>query len=130
MASSVDSVYLSSDFVNDYSCEVCESKNIQASADFFCEKCSKCFCKKCLYHHDQINVNHLTYGRGETNKWPLAKKLEDLLLKCDVHNNKKLKMFCQDHSQLCCSDCVSLKHRYVTLYNKLIGSRSVQIYQK
>ncbi|XP_052262107.1 uncharacterized protein LOC127865987 isoform X2 [Dreissena polymorpha] len=54
------------------------------------------------------------YGRGETNKWPLAKTMEDLILKCDIHNNKKLKMFCQDHSQLCCSDCVLLNHRQCT----------------
>ncbi|KAH3750147.1 hypothetical protein DPMN_184665 [Dreissena polymorpha] len=40
--------------------------------------------------------------------------MEDLLLKCDVHNNKILKMFCQDHSQLCCSDCVLLNHRQCT----------------
>ncbi|KAH3869844.1 hypothetical protein DPMN_033015 [Dreissena polymorpha] len=37
--------------------------------------------------------------------------MEDLLLKFDVHTNENLKMFCQDHSQLCCSDCVLLYHR-------------------
>ncbi|KAH3829128.1 hypothetical protein DPMN_131116 [Dreissena polymorpha] len=40
--------------------------------------------------------------------------MEDLLLKCDVHPDKKVKMFCQDHSQLCCSDCVLLNHRQCT----------------
>ncbi|KAH3876891.1 hypothetical protein DPMN_000742 [Dreissena polymorpha] len=36
--------------------------------------------------------------------------MEDLLLKCDVHH-KKLKMFCENHSQLCCSDCLPRNHR-------------------
>ncbi|XP_052251560.1 uncharacterized protein LOC127858436 [Dreissena polymorpha] len=111
MASSVVSVHKSSDFVKDFSCNVCENKNVEVSADFYCETCLKGFCEKCLFHHDQIYFNHLKYGRGETNKWPLAKTMEDLLLKCDVHSNKKLKMFCLDHGQLCCSDCVLLNHR-------------------
>ncbi|KAH3700331.1 hypothetical protein DPMN_075307, partial [Dreissena polymorpha] len=110
MATSVGSVHTSSDIVKDYDCDGCKSKTIQASADSFCETCLKCFCEKCLYYHDQVFANHLTYGRGEANKWPISKTIEDLLLKCDVHSNKKLKMFCEDHSQLCCSDCVLLNH--------------------
>ncbi|KAH3779310.1 hypothetical protein DPMN_157111 [Dreissena polymorpha] len=50
--------------------------------------------------------------------------MEDLLLKCNIHNNKKLKMFCQDHSQLCCSDCVLLNHRQCT--NLALISESVK----
>ncbi|XP_052265573.1 uncharacterized protein LOC127868045 [Dreissena polymorpha] len=114
MATSVDSVHKSSDSVKDYLCGSCESKHIEVSAAIFCETCLKYFCEECLHHHDHIFVNHLKYGRGETNKWPLTKTMEDLLMKCEVHNNKKLKMFCQDHSQLCCSDCVLLNHRQCT----------------
>ncbi|XP_052220268.1 uncharacterized protein LOC127837350 isoform X2 [Dreissena polymorpha] len=124
MASSLDSVYKSSDSVKDYSCIGCISKNIEKSADFFCETCWKCFCEKCLYHHDKVFVNHLTYGRRETSKWPLEKAIEDLLLKCDIHNNEKLKVFCQDHSQLCCCDCLLLNHRQCT--NLALISESVK----
>ncbi|XP_052234919.1 uncharacterized protein LOC127847208 [Dreissena polymorpha] len=132
MATSVDSVNDSSDFVKDYSCVACESKNIEISADVFCETCLKCFCQTCLYHHDQMFVNHVTYGRGESNKWPLTKTTEDLLLKCDVHNSKTLKMFCQDHSLLCCSDCLLVNHRQCTnvaLISESIKNLSVDIRQ-
>ena len=111
MATSVGSVHSSSDLVKDYVCFACEGKNLEESADYFCETCMKFFCGKCSYQHDQFYTNHSKYGREETNKWPLTKKIEDLLLKCDVHKDKKLKMFCQDHSQLCCTDCVLLDHR-------------------
>ncbi|XP_052252512.1 uncharacterized protein LOC127859294 [Dreissena polymorpha] len=124
MATSVGSVHTSSDIVKDYDCDGCKSKTIQASADSFCETCLKCFCEKCLYYHDQVFANHLTYGRGEANKWPISKTIEDLLLKCDVHSNKKLKMFCEDHSQLCCSDCVLLNHRQCS--NLALISESVK----
>ncbi|XP_052234923.1 tripartite motif-containing protein 66-like isoform X1 [Dreissena polymorpha] len=132
MATSVDSVNDSSDYVKDYSCVACESKNIELCADFFCETCLKCFCQTCLYHHDQMFVNHVTYGRGESNKWPLTKTTEDLLLKCDVHNSETLKMFCQDHSQLCCSDCLLVNHRQcknVALISESAKNPSVDIQQ-
>ncbi|KAH3869813.1 transcription intermediary factor 1-beta-like [Dreissena polymorpha] len=132
MATSAHSVYESSDFVKDFSCFVCASKNIETSADIFCETCLKCFCQNCLYHHDQMFVNHSTHGRVEQNKWPLIKTMEDSLLKCDVHNNKKLKMFCQDHSQLCCSDCVLLNHRQCTnlaLISESVNKLSVDMKQ-
>ena len=111
MATSESSVYNSPDLVKDYVCGPCESKTIEESADYFCAGCMKFFCRKCINLHDQLYANHSKYGREETNKWPLTKAVEDLLLKCDVHKNEKLKMFCQDHCQLCCSDCAFLNHR-------------------
>ncbi|KAH3782185.1 hypothetical protein DPMN_160097 [Dreissena polymorpha] len=111
MATSVGSVHSSSDLVKDYVCFACEGNNLEESADYFCETCMKFFCGKCSYQHDPFYTNHSKYGRKETNKWPLPKKIEDLLLKCDVHKEKKLKMFCEDHCKLCCTDCVLLNHR-------------------
>ncbi|KAH3782182.1 hypothetical protein DPMN_160094 [Dreissena polymorpha] len=111
MATSVGSVHSSSDLVKDYVCFACEGKNIEESADYFCETCMKFFCRKCFCQHDPFYTNHSKYGREETNKWPLTKNIEDLLLKCDVYKDKKLEMFCEDHSQLCCTNCVLLIHR-------------------
>ncbi|XP_052275434.1 uncharacterized protein LOC127874836 isoform X2 [Dreissena polymorpha] len=114
MATSLGSGHNSSDLVKDYVCGGCESRNIYESADYFCATCTKFFCRKCIDPHDQIYANHSKYGRGETNKWPLTQTMEDLLLNCAVHKEEKLKMFCQDHSQLCCTDCVLLNHRQCT----------------
>ena len=80
MATLVGSVHSSWDLVKDYVCGACESKHINECADYFCETCMKFFCGKCIYHHDQLYANHSKYGKGETNKWPLAKKTEDFLL--------------------------------------------------
>ncbi|XP_052221852.1 uncharacterized protein LOC127838265 [Dreissena polymorpha] len=132
MATSVGSVHNSSDLVKDYVCGACECKNIQEIADYFCEICRKFFCGKCIYQHDQLYVNHSKYGREETNKWPLTKQIEDLLLKCNVHKEKKLKMFCQDHSQLCCTDCAFLNHRQcinVALISDSVKNISVDMQQ-
>ncbi|KAH3819912.1 uncharacterized protein LOC127881637 [Dreissena polymorpha] len=128
----VDSGNSGSDLVKDYVCGGCESRTIFESADYFCATCTKFFCRKCIDPHDQIYAKHSKYGREETNKWPLTKIMEDLLLKCDVHKDKKLKMFCQDHSQLCCTDCVLLNHRQctkMTLISESVKTKSFDMQQ-
>ncbi|XP_052222316.1 uncharacterized protein LOC127838540 [Dreissena polymorpha] len=114
MATNVGSVQNSSDLLKDYVCGACESRHIHESAAYFCASCMKFFCGKCINQHDQLYENHAKYRKEETKKWPLTKSMEDFLLICDVHKEKKLTTFCQDHSQLCCPDCVLLNHRQCT----------------
>ncbi|KAH3739635.1 E3 ubiquitin-protein ligase TRIM33-like [Dreissena polymorpha] len=114
MTASLDSGLNSSDLVKDYFCGGCESRQIYESADYFCATCTRFFCRKCINPHDKPYANHSKYEGGDTNKWPLTKTMEDLLLKCDVHKDEKLRMFCQDHSKLCCTDCAFLCHRQCT----------------
>ena len=106
------SVHKSSDLVDDYCCGACEEKLIKESAEFFCKTCTKLFCGNCINLHSQLYEKHSSFGRGDMNKWPLCKKTEDFLQICDVHKGERLNMFCQDHNQLCCTNCVLLSHRY------------------
>ncbi|XP_052253921.1 uncharacterized protein LOC127860121 isoform X1 [Dreissena polymorpha] len=118
--------------VRDYDCGGCESRQIYISADYFCSTCTKFFCRTCIDPHDKIYSNHSKYGRRETNRWPLTKTMEDLLMNCAVHKEKKLKMFCQDHSQLCCTDCVLLNHRQctnMTLISEAVKTQSFDMQQ-
>ncbi|KAH3855140.1 hypothetical protein DPMN_097701, partial [Dreissena polymorpha] len=110
MATSFSPVHKSSDLVKDYCCGACRSRSIEEIAEMYCETCLKCFCGKCIFHHSQLYADHITYGRGDMNKWPLTKKMEDFLYKCEIHKDKKLKMFCKDHSKPCCTNCAFLNH--------------------
>ncbi|KAH3790391.1 hypothetical protein DPMN_168590 [Dreissena polymorpha] len=59
-------------------------------------------------------------------KWPLSKKMETSLLTCVIHKGEKLKMYCLDHSQLCCSKCFELNHSQcskVTQISELTNSQ-------
>ncbi|KAH3707254.1 hypothetical protein DPMN_066653 [Dreissena polymorpha] len=58
--------------------------------------------------------------------------MEELLWKCDVHNDQKLNMFCQDHRKLCCSACVQLNHSQCTnvaLISESVNKKSVDMQQ-
>ncbi|XP_052283874.1 uncharacterized protein LOC127880594 isoform X1 [Dreissena polymorpha] len=80
-------------------------------ADFYCESCVKFYCGECVNMHNKLFTKHTPYGRGAMKKWPVAKKVEDFLLKCDIHKEESLKMYCDDHSELCCTNCAFLNHR-------------------
>ncbi|KAH3870173.1 hypothetical protein DPMN_033355 [Dreissena polymorpha] len=96
--------------VEDFSCTRCLEQNLTESADIYCEKCLRFYCKKCVILHSQFFTKHMTCGREDIKKWPVSKAVEDFLRKCEVHEDETLTQFCHDHSQLCCSACVGTIH--------------------
>ncbi|XP_052247465.1 uncharacterized protein LOC127855711 [Dreissena polymorpha] len=100
-----------SDSFIDFCCSPCHEHKTVQWAEFYCDNCVKFYCPKCINLHGQLFGKHVTYGRGDTSKWPLSKEVEDFLLKCDLHTDKHLEMYCNDHSQLCCTNCAFLNHR-------------------
>ncbi|KAH3889915.1 hypothetical protein DPMN_013982 [Dreissena polymorpha] len=108
---SMPAVDVASDEVKDHCCSACVEQSIEICADFYCETCLKLYCRQCIHHHGQLFKKHTPYGRNQMNKWPVSKKVKDFLLMCEVHKGETLKMFCDDHSQLCCTDCAFVNHR-------------------
>ncbi|XP_052261085.1 uncharacterized protein LOC127865172 [Dreissena polymorpha] len=102
-----------SDRVFFFGCVSCKkNKNIEEYAVYYCEKCQQCFCRQCCeLHHDYLFSEHVKHDRLNMRNWPVSKELEAVILMCEIHTHKQLETFCRDHSQLCCSKCVSLSHR-------------------
>jgi len=79
----------------------CSSKkHSEINAIGFCQECNKYLCDKCLTFHSELFENHQIYQLDEN--------LNDIFsgfCKEKGHNNK-LEYFCQDHNQLCCSNCL------------------------
>ncbi|KAH3701950.1 uncharacterized protein LOC127861057 [Dreissena polymorpha] len=121
-----------SEMVQDFLCSTCEEEELKESADYYCESCVKFYCRKCIHMHSQLFKKHCPHGRSDMKKWPVAKKVEDFLLKCDVHKEENLVMFCEDHSQLCCNNCAFLNHRQcktVMLLSDLVKITSTDLNQ-
>ncbi|XP_052256056.1 uncharacterized protein LOC127861527 isoform X6 [Dreissena polymorpha] len=108
---SIDSLQKGSDIIEDYCCSTCEEDYVSTEADFYCEICLKFYCCKCIHLHSQLFKRHSASGREEMCKWPVGKGMLDFIEKCEDHQDEKLKVFCEDHRQLCCSTCVMLHHR-------------------
>ncbi|XP_052231846.1 uncharacterized protein LOC127845152 [Dreissena polymorpha] len=121
-----------SDILQDFLCSTCEDKKLDKMADFYCETCVKFYCGKCIGMHSQLFIKHTPYGRGDLKKWPVAKQVEDFLLKCDVHKDKNLELFCDNHIELCCTNCAILNHRHcqkITLISDIVKSQSTDLQQ-
>ncbi|XP_052235087.1 uncharacterized protein LOC127847292 isoform X2 [Dreissena polymorpha] len=120
-----------SDIVQDFLCSNCEEKKLDNTADFYCDICVKFYCGKCIGMHRQLFTKHAPFGRGDMKKWPVTKMVEDFLLKCDVHKDKKLEMVCSEHSELCCTSCAFLNHRHCqkATISDIIKSQSKDLQQ-
>ncbi|KAH3768989.1 uncharacterized protein LOC127846517 [Dreissena polymorpha] len=121
-----------SDMVHDFLCSTCKDKKLDESAEYYCESCVKFFCGKCIDLRGQLYTKHSPHGRGDMKNWPVAKKVEDFLLKCDVHKEENNDMFCKDHGQLCCNKCVFMNHRTCTtvmLLSALLKNTSIDLKQ-
>ncbi|KAH3819388.1 hypothetical protein DPMN_121121 [Dreissena polymorpha] len=90
---------------------LCEDNDTLKEAQTYCEVCSKWFCDQCMSLHGQMYKKHTTLGKSDQGKWPVAKGVAELLTQCEIHKGENIKMFCADHSQLCCTTCVLLDHR-------------------
>ncbi|KAH3836043.1 hypothetical protein DPMN_109412 [Dreissena polymorpha] len=120
------------DWVQDFLCSACEDEKLDESADFYCDSCEKFYCRKCIHLHGQLFKKHSTHGRSDLKKWPVVKKVEDFLLKCDVHKEENLVSFCKDHSKLCCNTCDFHYHRQcktVMLLSDLVKNTSTDLKQ-
>ncbi|KAH3702470.1 uncharacterized protein LOC127861184 [Dreissena polymorpha] len=120
------------DWVQDFLCSSCEEEQLEESADYYCDSCVKFFCRKCIHKHCNLFTKHSPHGRSDMKKWPVVKKVEDFLLKCDVHKEENLASFCKDHSKLCCNTCAFHNHRQckmVMLLTDLVKNTSTDLKQ-
>ncbi|KAH3832252.1 hypothetical protein DPMN_105533, partial [Dreissena polymorpha] len=100
-----------SDLFYDVCCDICEEKNVNKQAMFYCQKCSKGLCDDCLGLHKQFFTKHVAYGREEMDKWPSTTKSFDDMQFCLHHPDRLIEMYCEDHGKLCCSMCHFHEHR-------------------
>ena len=79
----------------------CTSKNHgEIEANTFCQECRIYMCNKCEKIHSDLCQNHHIYN--------LDKDIKEIFTGfCKEENHlEKLKFFCKNHNQLCCSSCI------------------------
>ena len=91
-------------------CGPCENRKSHRQANAWCSVCLEGLCKECeqLHTSSKLSKGHTTF---DDNYYPLLKPfLINLQLDCEEHH-KRYDFYCQDHSTLCCVNCVTEKHR-------------------
>ena len=85
---------------NNIKCSSIEHKD--KNARFFCYHCNKKFCNKCEISHKELFSNE--HNIVEINND--FSKIFTGFCKETNHLNK-LELYCKNHNQLCCSDCIT-----------------------
>ncbi|XP_052251945.1 uncharacterized protein LOC127858742 [Dreissena polymorpha] len=86
--------------IRDYICIGCQKLYIEETAEMYCEQCKEIYCTMCARFHLKIHPLHVTCGKEDIG----------LFQTCGKHNDAKLTKVCNNHSQLCCTECL-VDHR-------------------
>ena len=80
----------------------CSFKDHQeVNANSYCRECKIFMCNKCEAHHSSLFLNHEQFN--------LIKNNEEIFTGfcSEKEHNNKLKFFCKNHNQLCCTACIA-----------------------
>ena len=103
-------------FLNDYTlrdlqpsktrdmiCQQCDENNKAVS---YCKTCSDYFCDSCQQAHKRLKLfqRHITVNITDTET------ASDIRLKCTIHSNEQLKVYCQTCHTLACIHCFVASH--------------------
>ncbi|WAR19413.1 hypothetical protein MAR_001251 [Mya arenaria] len=100
-----ESVLNAGDFEYDFPCTECQEHGLNSEADFYCQHCTRQFCRLCVKQHDRFNSRHQILGAKKRDKWGKVKST------CKLHPGAELKVFCSTHGQPCCVTCQRELHR-------------------
>ena len=94
-------------------CLPCLRENEEVKATEFCFTCEESICENCTKFHKRILTtrSHLTCKLSDSN---LVMQFVNLSLnndRCPDHTDKKVKLYCNDHSKVCCTLCATTGHR-------------------
>ncbi|WAR03983.1 hypothetical protein MAR_010541 [Mya arenaria] len=105
-----DSTDTTSDVVHDYTCTVCEERELNAEARIYCAKCLTRYCGPCNQHHAHLFAKHEVLDRTALDRWGVVRSRVGIET-CTEHMGREVEMFCVDHEALCCAVCVTVAHR-------------------
>ncbi|XP_052079881.1 transcription intermediary factor 1-alpha-like [Mytilus californianus] len=91
-------------------CVICQSRDLNKSAEEYCPQCEEVLCGDCRHHHkiSKSTKSHQTIPIENYNKVPsFIKKIS--------HNCKEhdcfLEFYCKSHESLCCKLCLISGHK-------------------
>ena len=92
-------------------CEKCK----KATATGFCRDCGKFVCDKCTEMHqvweELTTHNIVSVSEVQSEAASLTPVKKKIVMRCEKHSQKKLKIYCETCQELICSDCTVRLHK-------------------
>ncbi|XP_062579596.1 E3 ubiquitin/ISG15 ligase TRIM25-like [Saccostrea cucullata] len=95
-------------------CAPCKRENEVETAKSFCVDCEELLCNNCVKYHKRSLASRAHVIVPESEPKAIFVKISRAIMKdefCQDHPERKIELYCEDHSEVCCGLCVSIDHR-------------------
>ena len=102
-----------SDEIYDIVCGPCKTDNVNKQAKHYCEQCQEHLCDACQDTHRKLKAtkthnilsgHHMPKASGVTPRPACS-------VYCSCHQNRGVAVYCEDHDDVICDSCATIKHR-------------------
>ena len=115
-----------SDEIYDMVCGPCKTDNVNKEAKHYCEQCQEYLCDACQGAHRKLKATkshnilsgrHMPKASGVTPR-PVCS------VYCSCNQNREVVVYCEDHNDVICDSCATVKHRRCKTFSVQDKSRS------
>ncbi|XP_045193082.2 uncharacterized protein LOC123549230 [Mercenaria mercenaria] len=96
-------------------CLPCTEAGRTMEAIRYCMECKSHLCEQCLQDHNKFAAlrKHHTVDKSEAaeHKGESDKSEGNTAIECGSHQGQYIDSYCKDHNEVCCSICITIKHR-------------------
>lgn len=91
-------------------CDVCQTRDLNKSAEEYCHQCEETLCRECRDHHkiSKLLKSHQTISIEKYRKLPSF--IKEIKHNCEEHDCF-LEFYCKSHESLCCKLCLISGHK-------------------
>ena len=115
-----------SDEIYDMVCGPCKTENLNKEAKYYCEQCQEHLCDACQGTHSKLKAtkthsvlsgSHMPKASGVTPRPACS-------VSCSCNQNREVVLYCEDHDDVICDSCATIKHRRCNSFSIQNKSRS------
>ena len=115
-----------SDEIYDIVCGPCKTENVNKEAKNYCEQCQEHLCDAChgahrklkaTKSHNILSGRHMPKASGVTLRPACC-------VYCSCNQNREVVLYCEDHDDVICDSCATVKHRRCKIFSVQDKSRS------
>ena len=115
-----------SDETFDIVCGPCKTENVNKEAKHYCEQCQEHLCDACqgahrilkaTKNHSILSGRHMPKASGVTPRPACS-------VYCSCNQNREVVVYCEDHDDVICDSCSTVKHRRCKTFSIRNKSRS------
>ena len=115
-----------SDEIYDIICGPCKTENLNKEAKHYCEQCQEHLCDACQGAHRKLKAtkSHNILSGSHMPKASEVTPRPACSVSCSCNQNQEVAVYCEDHDDVICDLCATVKHRRCKAFSVQDKSRS------